>query len=1123
MHGIRVTAALLSLVWSVPAQAQVAGPGSWTDKIPGPRLHLHGVIASGGYLYAYGGRYVTPSRTYRFDPVLNTWTQMSANMPAANWGFGAAAYGGTCYAFGNGASASGAIYAFDTATETWTTLSATLGVPRRLAVATVLGDRIYICGGRLANNAYSSAVEEFDPSTGNLRPRAALPAPAANGMVGAIGGLLYFAGGFDGAGSRSTVWRYNPQPNTWEDQAPMPGRRHGAAAFVLGQRLFVAGGADGASTFSSECLEYSPIDKVWALRAALPSPGARYSNGGCAIAGRGYVFGGRNSASTDSTTPDFDACQEFTPPAVGQPPSDPTAPIVRTAGGRLLTAGDATNETNFDFSISAADVDGTRIALEVEVGPAATGPFAPAYRAMSAFQPNGTVTVPIAGIAAGDWIWRCRVWDIDDNANPGGWTRFGGPGIDFTVDLTPPPTPTGLSPNNVDIRHAPSTIMVPSTEFTWSNPVEPDPPVEHEIWVVELRRDLQLYDVGKWMVSGSPAYVPIASNPLTLYWSVRSRDRSGNWGSWSTPLRFRVYVDDGVLHAGGDADRVLGCATAAGSRPGAALALAAIAILAAAIRRRAFGIALLCTAMASCGQDWRKDPVPPPPPDLTPPAVVSTDPLDGATGVSPNPAVSVTFSEPVQLWTLTAAFHLTADGVDVPCIAVLDGTTATFTPGPGVPPPSHAAQYTATIDPGVRDEAGNRTGIPYQWSFTSADGAWAAEDLVDGGVGYVSAPQVAVDGAGNSFALWVQNDGFLWDDAVARRHVRGSGWQASAPVEQAIGYAASPQLCANGSGVCFAVWLHDGQVMTNRYAPATGWGTEMVLDNQTSTAPQIGLDDSGNAVAVWFRGTELRTARYSNGTGWGTASSLGTYPSFVSLLRLAVNPLGSAVATWVQNANPGYTLRARRFDPASGWAAAEAIRTPATATLGGNQVAIAPSGAVFAVWSETLSGISSIWSERFVPGQGWRTPELVETDDAGNALNPQVQADRSGNALVVWQQAFGGPAAVMANRFDEAMGSWSGAVTVQASTEAASRVRLAMDQAGHAIAVWTQASGSIASLWTSRFNPAAGWSAPALLETDDTAAATAAQISMNASGAAAAVWVQSDADGLPRIRMRRFQ
>jgi ketosteroid isomerase-like protein len=103
-----------------------------------------------------------------------------------------------------------------------------------------------------------------------------------------------------------------------------------------------------------------------------------------------------------------------------------------------------------------------------------------------------------------------------------------------------------------------------------------------------------------------------------------------------------------------------------------------------------------------------------------PPAtVISTIPLNGATAVAVNTAVSATFSEPMNPATINAAtFTLTGPGATpVAGTVTYAGTTATFTPTAVL---ATSTLYTATITTGARDPAGTALAANYVWSFTTA-------------------------------------------------------------------------------------------------------------------------------------------------------------------------------------------------------------------------------------------------------------------------------------------------------------------------------------------------------------------------------------------------------------------
>jgi len=114
---------------------------------------------------------------------------------------------------------------------------------------------------------------------------------------------------------------------------------------------------------------------------------------------------------------------------------------------------------------------------------------------------------------------------------------------------------------------------------------------------------------------------------------------------------------------------------------------------------------------------WRFRTVPAP----TLPTVISTVPVNGATAVPTNQAVTATFSEAMDPATINGAtFLLTATGgASVPGVVtyVAAGSVATFTPTANLAP---GTQYTATITTGATDLNGNALASNYVWIFTTA-------------------------------------------------------------------------------------------------------------------------------------------------------------------------------------------------------------------------------------------------------------------------------------------------------------------------------------------------------------------------------------------------------------------
>ena len=107
--------------------------------------------------------------------------------------------------------------------------------------------------------------------------------------------------------------------------------------------------------------------------------------------------------------------------------------------------------------------------------------------------------------------------------------------------------------------------------------------------------------------------------------------------------------------------------------------------------------------------------------DVTAPTVLSVIPANNATLVAVNSKATVTFSEAMNVATITTAnFTLKQGATTVAGTVAYSGTTATFTPASGL---TANTVYTGTVTTGAKDAAGNAIASNYAWSFTTSAAA----------------------------------------------------------------------------------------------------------------------------------------------------------------------------------------------------------------------------------------------------------------------------------------------------------------------------------------------------------------------------------------------------------------
>ena len=298
---------------------------------------------------------------------------------------------------------------------------------------------------------------------------------------------------------------------------------------------------------------------------------------------------------------------------------------------------------------------------------------------------------------------------------------------------------------------------------------------------------------------------------------------------------------------------------------------------------------------------------------------------------------------------------------------------------------------------------------------------------------------------------------------------------------------------------------------------SAGWGlAELIETDNAGDARyvEVAVDSSGNAMAVWRQTDGIRYNIWANhyvvGTGWGTATliendNIGSafYP------KVAIDDSGNAIAVWYQEDGMRTNIWANRYVVGFGWGTATLIETDDFGFALYPEVAVDGSGNAIVVWHQDDGSRYNIWANHFVIGLGWSTATLIETDNAGNALQPEVAIDSSGNAIAVWYQDDGTRYNILANRYVVGTG-WGIATLIETdNTGEAYYPQVAFDASGNAIAVWHQDDGTRYNVWANRYVVGTGWGTPTLIETENTDAYPP-QIAVCSSGTATAVWYQDD-------------
>jgi hypothetical protein len=286
------------------------------------------------------------------------------------------------------------------------------------------------------------------------------------------------------------------------------------------------------------------------------------------------------------------------------------------------------------------------------------------------------------------------------------------------------------------------------------------------------------------------------------------------------------------------------------------------------------------------------------------------------------------------------------------------------------------------------------------------------------------------------------------------------------------------KLVSDGRGNAMAIWRTDSIIVAS-YFNGTQFGPLEEInefDDENADSPDIAMDyeSSGNALAVWVEndnnGIPTVFSRFFNrglvGFGnWSATAVPLNLANAASTPRVAMSPNDRAVVTWIENKGAERNVGARMATSVS--AAAWEIAST-TLDVGVNDAPVAAidsQGRAVVAWDATIAGTGSIESARF-DGTAWKTLD-VETG-AGEAFGVQVHMDANGRAFAVWSQISLLTLDLVANRLDPVTGAWGTPELIETEDSGdAFSASLAVNGDGRAVAAWQQREQVVGGLASS--------------------------------------------------------
>lgn len=395
-------------------------------------------------------------------------------------------------------------------------------------------------------------------------------------------------------------------------------------------------------------------------------------------------------------------------------------------------------------------------------------------------------------------------------------------------------------------------------------------------------------------------------------------------------------------------------------------------------------------------------------------------------------------------------------------------------------------------------------------ALSPLEAVWGPPVTISGTVS--SDPQIGVDTAGNSVAIWQEFDGVNTNIQAAILPIGGS-WSTPVTISSSVGsnIDAIPQIAVDPAGNAVAVWeeLTAGSSTVKAATLAFGgsWTTPVDISvpvSDSSQIPQVAVDSAGNAVDVWarFDGSNviIQSASLPFGGSWTSPVDISTTGQDAFSPQVSLDSSGNAVAIWAGVGIGLDTIQAATLPFGGSWSASVTLSGTSAA---GPQVAVDPAGNSVAVWTINIGADFFIQAATLPFAGSWSSAVNIST--TGSSLfGAQVAVDLSGNAVAVWDKLVGSDIIVEAATLPFG-GSWTSPVDISPTGAFAFDQQVAIDSFGNAIAVWDRDNGTDIVIQAAMLPFGGSWSAPVDLSTGGQTS-DFPQIAINPSGYAVVDW-----------------
>lgn len=400
---------------------------------------------------------------------------------------------------------------------------------------------------------------------------------------------------------------------------------------------------------------------------------------------------------------------------------------------------------------------------------------------------------------------------------------------------------------------------------------------------------------------------------------------------------------------------------------------------------------------------------------------------------------------------------------------------------------------------------------------------------------YSFTPQVAVDGAGNIYAVWKDNTATNSNILFSRSNDGGATFSAQVNVSKSSGSSFNPLISVDRQGRINVVWINNSPGNNDVFfSRSTDGGStfsaplNLSNDAADSLSPQLAVDGSGNINVIWESDNIQFGVLFSHSTDGGATFSApldlatNTGGSFGAQLALAAD--GSINVVWEDDSNSGSTIS---YSRSSDNGATFSVPKNLSSNLGNSfesQIAVDAGGNIDVIWADSTPGNFDIFFSRSTDqGATFSSPNNL-SNSPGNSLHARIGVDATAGVYAVWEESLAIDANnrdIFFSRSSDSGASFSAPTNLSNNFGNSRNAWLVVDGKGAINLSWEDATPGLTNIFFTRSQDAgATFSTPQNLS-NDSGSSTNAQIAADLNGDLNVVW-SDDATGVNQILLSRF-